>query len=123
MRGSVTKERVWWDLQHYHLNIKVDPDKKTINGYNEITYLVLDSYDVIQIEFTKPLVLYRAEQNNERLDIVYDGNAHFIKLKEKQLVGEFNKLKVFYGGFPREAPRAPWDGGISWEKTKMEITL
>lgn len=118
LRGSVTKERVWWDLQHYHLNIKVDPDKKTINGYNEITYLVLDSYDVIQIDLQKPLVLYRAEQNNERLDIVYDGNAHFIKLKEKQLVGEFNKLKVFYGGFPREAPRAPWDGGISWEKDK-----
>jgi len=118
LRGSVTKERVWWDLQHYHLNIKVDPDKKTINGYNEITYLVLDSYDVIQIDLQKPLILFKAEQNNERLDIIYDGNAHFIKLKKKQVLGEFNKLKVFYGGYPREAPRAPWDGGISWKKDK-----
>ena len=29
-----------------------------------------------------------------------------------------NSLEVFYEGNPREAIRAPWDGGISWEKDK-----
>lgn len=24
LRGSITKERAWWDLNFYHLNIKVD---------------------------------------------------------------------------------------------------
>ena len=28
LRGSITPERAWWDLNFYHLNISVDPDKK-----------------------------------------------------------------------------------------------
>ena len=43
LRGSITKERAWWDLNFYHLNIKVDPEKKFIKGYNEIRYKVINS--------------------------------------------------------------------------------
>ena len=32
LRGSITEERAWWDLNHYHLDIKVDPEKKYISG-------------------------------------------------------------------------------------------
>jgi hypothetical protein len=27
LRGSITPERIWWDLTYYHLEIKVDPNK------------------------------------------------------------------------------------------------
>ena len=116
LRGTITKERIWWDLKYYHLDIVVDPDNKTIKGSNEVTYKVLDSYDVLQIDLQKPLLITRAEQNGKELDIEFDGNAHFISLTEKQVIGNSYKLKVFYEGLPREAPRAPWDGGISWKK-------
>ena len=38
LRGSITPERAWWDLTHYHLDITVDPDEKTIKGSNTIQY-------------------------------------------------------------------------------------
>ena len=38
LRGSITPEREWWDLTYYHLDIKVDPDKKYISGKNTIQY-------------------------------------------------------------------------------------
>ena len=41
LRGSITPEREWWDLNYYNLNIKVQPDKKYISGYNIIRYKVL----------------------------------------------------------------------------------
>ena len=47
LRGSITKERAWWDLNFYHLNIKVDPENKFIKGYNEIRYKVINS-DIIE---------------------------------------------------------------------------
>ena len=31
LRGSITPERAWWDLTYYHLDIKVEPDKKYIS--------------------------------------------------------------------------------------------
>ena len=118
LRGSITKERIWWDLTYYHLDISVDPINRTIKGSNEISYTVLEPYSEIQIDLQNPLVLTKAEQNDENLEIRHDGNAHFIKLKKKQIRGAKNKIKVFYEGKPKTAVRAPWDGGISWTKDK-----
>ena len=118
LRGSITKERIWWDLTYYHLDITVDPEKRTIYGSNEISYDVIEPYHEMQIDLQQPLILTRAEQNGKDLEIRHDGNAHFIKLKDTQIKGENNKIKVFYEGKPRVAVRAPWDGGISWERDK-----
>ena len=118
LRGSITKERIWWDLTYYHLDISVDPINRTIKGSNEISYTVLEPYSEIQIDLQNPLVLTKAEQDDENLEIRHDGNAHFIKLKRKQIRGAKNKIKVFYEGKPKTAVRAPWDGGISWTKDK-----
>ena len=116
LRGSITKERIWWDLTYYHLDITVDPENRTIYGSNEISYDVIEPYFEMQIDLQQPLILTRAEQNGKDLEIRHDGNAHFIKLKDTQIKGENNKIKVFYEGKPRVAVRAPWDGGISWER-------
>ena len=116
LRGSITKERIWWNLTYYHLDITVDPEKRTIYGSNEISYTVIDTYPVMQIDLQEPLKLTKALQNGEDLEIRHDGNAHFITLKDEQIKGAKNKIKVFYEGKPKKAVRAPWDGGISWEK-------
>jgi len=34
LRGSITKERSWWDLNRYHLDISVKPEEKFISGSN-----------------------------------------------------------------------------------------
>ena len=38
LRGSITPERAWWDLQHYTLSLNVDPATKSISGSNIIKY-------------------------------------------------------------------------------------
>ena len=118
LRGSITKERSWWDLNRYHLDISVKPEQKFISGSNKISYTVLKSHDLMQIDLQTPLRLTKATQDNSELEIIHDGNAHFIKLKKKQNIGSKEELVVHYEGNPRVAVRAPWDGGISWEKDK-----
>ena len=29
LRGSITRERAWWDLTYYELRVRVDPDKQS----------------------------------------------------------------------------------------------
>ncbi len=118
LRGSITPEREWWDLTYYHLDIKVDPDKKFISGKNTIQYEVLKENSVMQIDLQSPMTLLKATQNGNELNISHDGNAHFISLREVQNIGDVNSIEVYYEGQPREAIRAPWDGGISWKKDK-----
>lgn len=116
LRGSITPEREWWDLGYYHLDISVDPDKKFIKGKNTIKYTVLKSKSVMQIDLQEPLKITKALQNNKELNVRKEGNAHFITLIDKQEKGAINSVIVHYEGHPKEAVRAPWDGGISWKK-------
>jgi len=116
LRGSITPERAWWDLVYYHLDISVNPDEKFIKGSNTITYSVLDSEDRLQVDLQDPLKITKVEQNGKILDFESVGNAHFIKLGEKQKKGDIQSIKVFYEGKPKEAVRAPWDGGLSWKR-------
>ncbi|MDA9056331.1 M1 family metallopeptidase [Flavobacteriaceae bacterium] len=117
LRGSITAERVWWDLNYYHLDISVHPETKSIKGKNTIQYTILEPYQTLQIDLQPPMKLTKAVQDGEELVVVTEGNAHFISLKKPQTaIGSQEEIEIFYEGNPRVAVRAPWDGGISWKK-------
>ena len=116
LRGSITPEREWWDLTYYHLDVTVNPDEKYISGKTSVYYKVLSNNKELQIDLQNPLKITSAIQNGKNLDIRHDGNAHFISLKDKQEIGKVYSVDVYYEGNPKEAIRAPWDGGFSWKK-------
>src|SRR3970040_477601 len=116
LRGSITKERAWWDVKYYHLDIKVNPADSTISGSNTIRYKVLNSYNRMQIDLQEPLEMKKVTQDGKELKYQRDGNAFFIELVARQNAGEIKELQVFYGGKPKIAVRPPWDGGITWSK-------
>ena len=116
LRGNITQEREWWDLTYYDLDIKVDPKNKFISGKNTIQYRVLKQDSIMQIDLQSPMKLLKAIQNGKELNIKHDGNAHYVSLFDNQKIDEINNLEVYYEGHPKEAVKAPWDGGISWKK-------
>ncbi|MBD0725224.1 peptidase M1 [Flavobacterium sp. L1I52] len=118
LRGSITKERVWWDVKQYRLDIKINPLDSTITGSNTIKYKVLQEYNVMQIDLQNPLVIDKVIQDNIELNFNKDGNAYFIHLQSNQKKGTSKEITVFYHGKPKVAVNPPWDGGISWNKDK-----
>ena len=116
LRGSITKERVWWDVKYYHLDIKINPADSTISGSNTIRYKVLNSFNRMQIDLQEPLEIKKVTQDGKELKYKRDGNAFYIDLIAAQNEGEIKELQVFYGGKPKIAVRPPWDGGITWSK-------
>ncbi len=118
LRGSITKDRVWWDLLHYTLEVKVDDVKKYISGSNVVKYKVLKDHQVMQIDLQAPLKITKVIQNNNELSIKTKGNAHFIELLEEQVIGKIYEVKIFYEGIPTVSVRPPWTGGFTWAKDK-----
>ncbi|GGG10880.1 peptidase M1 [Dokdonia pacifica] len=117
IRGSITPERAWWDLNHYDLSVDVDPDTQLILGTNKVTYTVLEEgMDELQIDLQVPMELTAITQDGIPLHVRHDGDAHFITLKKKQEKGAVNSLVLGFEGQPRKAKNAPWDGGFSWKK-------
>lgn len=115
LRGSITEERAWWDLQHYDLDVEVFPKKKSIKGSNTITYKVVEKGRTMQIDLQAPMKIDKIVQDGKTLSYASNGDAHFIKLKKKD-VGTEQKITIFFSGIPRVAVKAPWDGGFSWEQ-------
>lgn len=116
LRGSITPERAWWDLNYYHLDIAVNPADKFISGSNTIRYKVLEPHQVLQVDLQPPLSIEKVTQDGKELKVEHKGNAHFIQLEKIQEKDDFNEVIVTYSGHPKEAVNAPWDGGFSWKK-------
>jgi len=116
LRGSITKERAWWDLNYYHLDIKINPKKKYIKGTNKVVYTVIKENNLMQIDLQKPLKITSVTEDGKKISYIREGNAYFISLRKRQNIGEINEIKIYYEGNPKQAVRAPWDGGFSWDK-------
>ena len=116
LRGSITKERAWWNLKSYHLDIKVNPAEKTITGTNTVRYTVLSEYNKMQIDLQEPMQIYKVTQDGKELKFQREGNAFFIDLTAAQKVGDTKEVVISFGGKPKEAVNPPWDGGITWRK-------
>lgn len=116
LRGSITMERAWWDLQHYNLSFTVSPSTKSINGSNILRYKVLKESKVLQLDLQPPMRILSVKQDGVLLSVKDEGNAHFIELVKKQLVGQVYEIEVVFSGTPRTAKNPPWDGGFTWSK-------
>ena len=121
LRGSITPERAWWNLTFYHLDIAVKPSDSTIYGTNTVTYRVITSSDIMQIDLQPPLEIFKAEQNGKPLSFTREGNVYWIRLTEKQNPGLIYSVVLNYGGKPKVSRRPPWEGGITWKKDKNNL--
>lgn len=118
LKGSITKERIWWDLQHYNIKVNVNPVNESLSGSNNIQYKVIKPYQILQIDLQDPMQIVKVVQNGKVLKIKNEGNAHFVQLVKEQIRGDINNLEVFFTGKPKIAKNPPWDGGIIWQKDK-----
>ncbi|NMC36879.1 MAG: M1 family metallopeptidase [Bacteroidales bacterium] len=116
LRGSITPERSWWDLNYYHLDISVNPSDSTIYGINNVVYTVLHPFGLMQIDLQEPMIITKALQNGRSLDFHREGSVYRIRLSEEQKAGDIRSLVLEFGGRPRVSERPPWEGGITWSK-------
>lgn len=123
LRGSNNENRDWWDVLRYDIMVKPDFEKKEIKGEVTITCKVVktENQHFIQIDLQEPLIIDNITLNvKTKLKFEQKGNVCQINLEDNKF--ELNstfKLHFIYHGKPREAKRAPWDGGWVWSKDKL----
>ncbi|WP_152286549.1 M1 family metallopeptidase [Flavicella marina] len=122
LRGSITENRIWWDLQKYSLSIDVLIENKFISGTNKITYKVLEtSSNLLQIELQSPMKLMKATQDQKDLSFKKNGNIYLIELQKEQVIDATEELIIDFEGRPKTTDKAPWEGGFTWTKDSNEI--
>jgi aminopeptidase N len=117
LHGGMRPERSCYDLLHYDLNIKIDPEKRTVSGHNDISFKMVQASPRLQIDLFDNMKVDRIELGGKSLKFVREHNAIFVSLPKLE-VDQRQTMRVHYSGTPKTARRAPWDGGFDWKKDK-----
>ena len=116
LRGSISPEREWWDVLHYHLSIQFFPKTKRIEGSNIIKFRTLKPGKKMQIDLQKPLAITKITHGKSQLTFKREGNVYWVNFPKQFEKGIEDKIEIFYEGTPTESKNPPWSGGISWKK-------
>src|SRR4028118_1195711 len=73
LRGSVTPEREWWDVLHYHLKVEFLPETKRLKGSNAITFKTLKAGNKMQIDLQPPLTITKVTHGESQLKFEREG--------------------------------------------------
>ncbi|HRQ50708.1 MAG TPA: M1 family peptidase, partial [Agriterribacter sp.] len=74
LRGTITPERAWWDVTHYDVQVGFDFNKRSIAGYNIISYtIVSEPAKEMQIDLQVGLAIDSIRYRNESLSFRRNG--------------------------------------------------
>ena len=118
LRGADGPARTWWDVSFYDLNVTIDLESQRIEGWNRITYRVLDSAREMQIDLQTPMEIDSIVQDGRGVEYRRDGNAFFVQLLADQKAGQTKQITLYYHGTPQAAQNPPWDGGFIWREDR-----
>jgi aminopeptidase N len=119
LQGGLRPERTCFDVQHYDLNIKINIDEKSIVGYNDISFKVVENTKKIQIDLFQNMHIDSIVYNKKKLDYKREFNAVFIDFPADLKKDSEAKIRFYYSGKPIIAKNAPWDGGFVFTKDKQ----
>jgi aminopeptidase N len=109
LRGAYGPFRANNDLLYYHLDIRVDPEKKVISGKNTIRFRMLKDGTRIQIDLTDKLdidkILFETKSGATPLQYQRDTGAVFIDFPETLRAGQVYSIDFYYSGHPPEVGR------------------
>ncbi|MCX2453191.1 M1 family metallopeptidase [Pedobacter sp. PLR] len=118
LRGTLSPLRSCYDINYYHLDVKVDIDQKAISGSNEFRFTATQNFNKLQFDLFANLKVEKVIYKNQELPFTREFNAVFVTFPTIIKKGSKESFTVFYSGNPIIAKTPPWDGGFIFSKDK-----
>lgn len=116
LRGTLTPLRTCYDINYYHLDVKVDVDNKFISGSNLFKFEATQDFNKLQFELFANLKIEKIDYHGKEVPFTREFNSVFVTFPEYIRRASQDSMRVFYSGNPQVAARAPWDGGFVFSK-------
>src|SRR5882672_4136379 len=113
LRGSYGQYRSNNDLLFYHLDIRVDPEKKSVSGKNTIRFKMLKDDTRIQLDLTDALSIDKILIGAAPLKFERDSGAVFVDFPDTLRAGRVYEIDFYYSGSPVQTGRF---GGFTFGK-------
>ena len=113
LRGEYGRYRANNDLLSYNLDIRIDPDKKTIDGKNTIRFKMLKDDTRIQLDLYANLNVDKIILAGKTLKYERDLGAVFVDFPTALKAGRTYSIEFYYSGTPTTVGRF---GGFTFGK-------
>ena len=105
LRGEYGRYRANNDLLSYHLDVRVDPAKKSIGGVNTIRFKMLEDDTRIQLDLYANLTVEKILLGTRSLKYDRELNTVWVDFPETLRAGRTYAIEFHYSGVPREQGR------------------
>ncbi|WP_245586447.1 M1 family metallopeptidase [Olivibacter sitiensis] len=116
LRGTLTSYRTCYDINYYHLDVKVDIDNRFISGSNLFRFRATQDFNTLQFDLFDNLQVEKVVYHGKEMPFKREYNAVFVDFPQSIRQGDLDSMTVYYSGNPIVAKRAPWDGGFVYTK-------
>src|ERR1035441_9501066 len=113
LRGEYGPYRANNDLLFYHLDVRVDPEKKDLSGKNKIRFKMLEDATRIQLDLHAALHVDKILLGDTVLKYQRDSGAVFVDFPDTLRAGRTYSIDFYYSGNPVETGRF---GAITFKK-------
>ncbi len=123
LRGSNGIFRQQWDVLHYDITVEPDYVSKTISAKSTMQFFD-NGAKMMQIDLQQPMILDSVKDGQTSLNFRRDNNVYWLEYRDTssnlmyKIKPGIRSLTFYFHGKPKEAVRAPWDGGWVWKKDK-----
>ena len=118
LRGMLTPLRTCYDINYYHLDVKINLDEKSVSGSNEFAFTATQDFTKLQFDLFENLKIDKIVYKGAELPYTREFGAVFVTFPKTIKKGSKDRFTVFYNGNPRVARNPPWDGGFIFKKDK-----
>ena len=116
LRGTLTPLRTCYDINYYHLDVKIDLEQRAVSGSNEFAFTATQDFKKLQFDLFSNLKIEKVVYKGNELAVSREYNAVFLTFPKTIKKGTKDRFTVFYSGNPTVARNAPWDGGLIFKK-------
>ncbi len=114
--GKLTTLRTCYDVTHYNIQVKVNPETHSIIGCNAISFKVVNGFNTLQLDYVKDMLIDSIIFQNKPVLFDRKNNVVLVHFPKVMMLGEREKIKVYFKGQPQVALLPPWKGGFVWNK-------
>ena len=130
--GVLPTEQAAYDVGYYALDLAIQPADSTIEGTLTVQARIVAPTDYVLFDLDDALTVHQVEEVAEvraagsdtweemtlARPFEHSRGRVRVELGSTAQPGQRLRLRFHYGGRPRVAPRPPWDGGFTWERTE-----
>lgn len=116
--GPLPFEEAVYDVKSYDVSLTVDPSAQSVSGTTVMVAKAVIPSDVILIDLDHRFTVTKVTDGMASLRYEREKDSIRVFFPFSKQPGETITTAITYSGKPKVAKNAPWDGAMTWAKTK-----